>query len=144
MRYLALIFLVPVHCSTRSMNDMGFKAYNADGKIVNEIKAKDIKYVDWDHQCYFFTDDKVTELKKLNLLGGKIDLIFENDILISIYVSSVFSSQLPKGYFMPCSEGGEILIEDGKLCLQKLDGSNEEVLSNDRYHNFLMEANLLK
>lgn len=111
---------------------------------MDEIGIKDIKHVDWDHQCYFFIDNKISEIKKLNLSRGKIDLIFRNQILASSDGVDVNSNELPRGFIFFCSVNGEVSLDNGALCLQKLRGASDEILKNSRYRDFLKKMNLMK
>lgn len=142
--YFLLFLLTAFHCSSKRVNDLRFNVYDKQSQKVIEMTREDVRYVDWDNQCYYIVDDKVAELKEMNLLGGKIDLSFQDEILASIQVSSVYSSQLQKGYFLPCTDNGQILIEDGAICLRKLKESKDGVLSNSELYNFIKDVGLLK
>jgi len=92
---LLACFLV-LNCSSGNA-DFQMIFYDSRGQITNRLTITDIRSVRWDDQCYFISDDKLNEIMKLNLQGGRIEMIFKNDVLASIEAFSVYSSRLPSG-----------------------------------------------
>jgi hypothetical protein len=139
-------------CSIEKKNEnvqLLFKIHNEQGNLLLTLDQSNIDHIDWEEQCFYIRESGVNKFKNLNLAWGEINFIFKDKTVASIDLIPLLRNDShghkpAKSYVMLCEKDGQIMIDNGQICLRKMDASPSHLLRNLELRDHLKKAGLVK
>jgi hypothetical protein len=121
MRIAISIFIITTvafSCSKKAKTDeLKMTFANSAGKTLKVLYESDFAKVDWEEQCYFLKPDVIRQLRPLKLHHGTIELIYNDEVLATWKVVTVYEAELQTTLILVCDpQTGEIIMDDN-ICV---------------------------
>ena len=115
------------------------------GKLLKTYHDKDLVKVDWEDQCYHFKKSVVEELQRLNLNHATIELIFDNEVLASWKIVTVYEAELQTTLILMCDPDTGRIIMDDNICVGNMRYDYYfGIRSNEALEVYLKKVGLLR
>ena len=137
-----MILLIECNFNKKDKNNITF--YNSNGEVLKVINLIEVKDVNWNEQCYHFEKSFIEELNQLDIIYGRVELMFGKQILISAETYNISYPVFPKNYFILLDEYGKIVFEEDYLCFANSEKGMKEILNNRKYYNYLKQNGLVR
>jgi hypothetical protein len=148
MRFLIFILtiLILTACARRhKKEELKITFTDGSGKHLKTFREEHLVKVEWEEQCYHFKKNVVEELQRLNLNHATIELIFNDEVLASWRIVTVYEAELQTTLILMCDPDTGKIIMDDSICVGNMRYDYYfGIRSNAELEAYLRRINLVR